>query len=140
MLTNTNAAGKIVLLQRGNCAFVQQAMNAQTAGAIAVIIYNNKDGGAMGMAAVATESLDQAAAQRLGREVTIPVVSISQADGGQLAAAQCGAYVPGACTAVFMSWDITRHALFLARKHHAPSCYGNHPMDRTGARRNVETR
>ena len=39
------------------------------------------------MAAVAAEHIDAAAAQRLGREVTIPVVSISQADGGQLAVA-----------------------------------------------------
>ena len=73
-LTNTNAAGKIVLLQRGNCTFVQKAMNAQTAGAIAVIIYNNQDGGPSKL-------------KGANPRITIPVVSISQTDGAQLAAA-----------------------------------------------------
>ena len=48
-LTNTNAAGTIVLVQRGNANFVEKAIHAQNAGATAVIVYNNVDGGPIGM-------------------------------------------------------------------------------------------
>jgi subtilisin family serine protease len=34
------ASGKILLLQRGTCTFVEKVQNAQTAGAIGVIVYN----------------------------------------------------------------------------------------------------
>ena len=44
-LAKTNVAGKIVLVERGGVNFVEQTMNAQAAGAIAVVIYNNQDGG-----------------------------------------------------------------------------------------------
>ena len=40
-LTNENVTGKIMLIQRGSCAFVEKAARAQSAGAAAVIIYNN---------------------------------------------------------------------------------------------------
>jgi hypothetical protein len=44
-ITNGDAlAGKIALIQRGACAFVEQVLNAQNVGAAAVIIYNNRDG------------------------------------------------------------------------------------------------
>ncbi len=35
------AAGKILLIQRGTCTFVEKLQNAQTAGATAVIVYNS---------------------------------------------------------------------------------------------------
>ena len=73
-LTNTTADGKVVLVKRGNATFVEKAMNAQNAGASAVIIYNNEDGPPLKMTG------DDA-------RITIPVVGISQADGTQLAAA-----------------------------------------------------
>src|SRR5690606_38885620 len=34
-------AGKIVILRRGTCPFVQKALNAQNAGAVAVIVVND---------------------------------------------------------------------------------------------------
>ena len=73
-LTNTNAAGNVVLVERGRVPFVDKATNAQATGATAVIVYNNEDGLPMRMVG------DDAA-------ITIPVVGISQADGTQLAAA-----------------------------------------------------
>ena len=38
----SNMTGKIVLVRRGVCAFLQKALNAQTAGALAVIVTNNE--------------------------------------------------------------------------------------------------
>ena len=76
---NMNAAGKIVLVERGNVAFVEKAMNAQNAGAAAVIIYNNQDGGPVPGDGLPFHAWNE--------QVTIPVISISQTDGAQLAAA-----------------------------------------------------
>jgi hypothetical protein len=83
-LTNTNIVMRwdknMVLVKRSVSAdFVEQAMNAQNAGATAVIIYNNDDGGPMGMGKYGNASLAAA--------VTIPVASMSQSDGIKLAAA-----------------------------------------------------
>lgn len=63
-----NVSGKIALIRRGNCAFVDKARAAQAAGAVAVIVSNNVSGGPPGMAGTAAD-------------VTIPVVGISQGDG-----------------------------------------------------------
>ena len=78
-LTNAAADGNVVLVKRGNIPFVEKAMNAQNAGATAVIIYNNEDGPPQGMSD--NGDYETAAA------ITIPVVSITQADGTHLAAA-----------------------------------------------------
>jgi len=59
-------AGKIALLQRGDLTFTVKAMNAQLAGAAAVIIYNNQAGGFSG---------------QLQQAINIPVASISIEDG-----------------------------------------------------------
>lgn len=67
-------AGKFALISRGNCQFSEKAYNAQLAGAVAVIIYNNTSGGPVGMAAGNNAA-----------SVTIPVIMISQADGIALA-------------------------------------------------------
>ena len=80
-LTNTNADGNVVLVERGGGPFVEKAMNAQLAGAIAVVIFNNVAGGPMKMGAVDAQQADVATG------ITVPVVSISKADGIQLAAA-----------------------------------------------------
>lgn len=61
--------GKIALVSRGTCEFGLKALNAQNAGAIAVIVYNNV-GGLIGMAAGAD-----------GAEVTIPAVFMSNTNG-----------------------------------------------------------
>ena len=67
-LTN-DLTGKIALVSRGTCEFGLKALNAQNAGAIAVIIYNNV-GGLIGMAAGSD-----------GADVTIPAVFLSKIDG-----------------------------------------------------------
>lgn len=64
-----NLAGKIVLIDRGTCPFVDKVLAAQAAGAVGVIIANNVAGiFAMGGTGA----------------VTIPVSMISQADGNTL--------------------------------------------------------
>src|SRR4029078_12253157 len=50
-VTNAAAvAGKIAVIDRGVCLFVEKAKNAQNAGAIGVLILNNVAPGAPGMA------------------------------------------------------------------------------------------
>jgi hypothetical protein len=67
--------GKIALIRRGTCEFGAKALNAEKAGAIAVIIYNRVDAtatppnGPVGMAAGA-----------VGADVTIPTAMISLED------------------------------------------------------------
>lgn len=62
--------GNIAVIQRGTCEFGVKVLNAENAGAVAVIVINNIAGGAsvMGPGAV-------------GNTVTIPSFMISQADG-----------------------------------------------------------
>lgn len=63
--------GKIALIQRGTCAFTDKVNNAASAGATGVIIYNN-------VAGALSASVPG---------VTVPVLSISNADGKALLAA-----------------------------------------------------
>ncbi len=81
-LTNAAAvAGKIVLLDRSaTCAMPVQAQNAQLAGAIGVIIANNAAGPAPPLRGAAPT-------------VTIPVTSITQAQGTTLKAAIAGGVI-----------------------------------------------
>jgi hypothetical protein len=65
--------GKIAFLYRGDCEFGRKALNAQQAGAAAVLMVNNVPGDPVGMGAGA-----------VGSQVTIPVVMISDADGATL--------------------------------------------------------
>ncbi|HET7498769.1 MAG TPA: PA domain-containing protein [Candidatus Eisenbacteria bacterium] len=67
IVNGAQIAGKIALIDRGTCTFVAKAAAAQAAGAIAVIIGNNVAGAPPGMTGV-------------DPSVTIPVVSITQAD------------------------------------------------------------
>ena len=69
--TDQNLDGKVALIDRGECPFVDKVMNAQRAGAIAVIIANNVSTGAIGMGGD-------------GPNVRIPAVSVSMADGALL--------------------------------------------------------
>ncbi len=73
-LTN-DLTGKVAVLYRGTCEFGLKALNAQNAGAIAVIIINNSDGAPVGMGGGAS-----------GASVTIPVVMITSTDGALLKA------------------------------------------------------
>lgn len=71
-VTNGGAVnGKIALIDRGDCAFVVKVLNAQNAGAIAVVMVQND-----GSAPFAMGGNDPA--------ITIPSVMISQADGTTL--------------------------------------------------------
>ena len=65
--------GNIVLMNRGTCTFVQKALNAQNAGAVAAVIANNT-AGPLTMAGVEPN-------------VVIPTVGITQALGASLRAA-----------------------------------------------------
>ncbi|OJH39510.1 hypothetical protein BON30_18615 [Cystobacter ferrugineus] len=72
-LTNAAAvSGKIAFIDRGGCTFVRKIRNAQSAGAVGVIIANNASGafGAMDIAP----------------DITIPSLYITQADGNELRA------------------------------------------------------
>jgi hypothetical protein len=73
-ITNGSAlAGKIAIIDRGTCNFSDKALNAQTAGAKAVLFANNQ-AGAITPGGTPTSP------------VTIPVIAISQADGAKLKA------------------------------------------------------
>ena len=71
---NSAFIGSIVLIERGGCEFGLKALNAQNSGAIAVIIYNNNNN---------NQPLSMAAGA-VGDDVTIPVFSMSGADGNDL--------------------------------------------------------
>lgn len=66
-------AGKIAFVDRGTCGFAVKAKNAQLAGAKGVIIGNNQAGGAIGLGGT-------------DATVTIPAISVSQADGAAIKA------------------------------------------------------
>jgi extracellular elastinolytic metalloproteinase len=66
--------GKVAILRRGECPFVEKVLNAQAAGAIAVIVVNNvADPAYVGMSGA-------------DASITIPAVFVSQADGEALIA------------------------------------------------------
>ena len=75
-ITNGDAlVGKIALIQRGTCVFVEKVLNAQNMGAAAVIIYNDRGGNV-----ITTMSGDDDGHNILA-------VFISENDGNALAAA-----------------------------------------------------
>ncbi len=80
----TNGAsisGKIALIRRGTCTFIQKCTNATNAGAVAVIMINNVSGNPAPMGGTDTNG-----------DVIIPSVAISKTDGDALVAAlQSGA-------------------------------------------------
>eukprot|EP01050_Picozoa_sp_SAG11_P000375 SAG11_NODE_11_length_27870_cov_16.327428_2_plen_143_part_00 len=83
-LTKLTAYGKVVLVSNlpFEISFVEKAMNAQNAGATAVIIYDNED-------ALFYVPFNRwhYGAHKMAAAITIPVVGITQEDGTQLAAA-----------------------------------------------------
>jgi extracellular elastinolytic metalloproteinase len=74
LINGAQLAGKIAYFDRGGCTFVAKVQNAQSFGAVAVIIANNQQGGAMSMGGTDNGT------------VSIPVLSISQADGNSIKA------------------------------------------------------
>jgi|GEM_PF-277219 len=98
-----DVAGKVAFVKRGEITFVEKGQNAQAAGAIACIVYNNQDG-AINMVTDAS--------------ITIPFVIISKADGEIIEAAGSGEIYIGTETALiptpaggqpcdFSSWGTT---------------------------------
>jgi len=74
-LTNGGAmAGKIAIIMRGNCAFVDKVQNAQDAGAVAAIIVNNVAGAPFVMGGTQAS-------------ITIPAIMVSDVDGAAIIAA-----------------------------------------------------
>lgn len=73
--------GKIAVIRRNTCSFAQKALNAQDAGAIAVIIVNREDATNISMTGG-----DPATPPVLGLSVTIPVVMVKKSDGDALIA------------------------------------------------------
>lgn len=73
-----NLTGKIAVIYRNTCEFGAKALNAQNAGAVAVIILN-REPGVIAMGAGAS-----------GANVTIPVVMIQDTDGALITAAMAG--------------------------------------------------
>ena len=65
-------SGKIALIDRGACTFWEKIYNAQQAGAIGVIVMNNRDGAANNMGGTP------------GQEINIASVHVTQAQGAQL--------------------------------------------------------
>lgn len=74
-LTAGSLNGKIVLIRRGTCAFIDKVINAQNAGALAVIVMNN----AAGAGAIVMGGTDPGT-------ITIPSIMISKEDGDLLVA------------------------------------------------------
>lgn len=74
-ITNPSAlAGKIALVDRGMCTFVIKTLNAQAAGAIAVVVADNVDGSPPGGLGGSDPT------------ITIPAVRVTKADGATLRA------------------------------------------------------
>jgi len=70
LVNGGDVEGKIAVIYRGSCPFSQKALNAQNAGAIAVLLISNGDDLAINMQG-----------GTLGTLVTIPVTMISQSSG-----------------------------------------------------------
>src|SRR3989442_5752247 len=72
---SSSLAGKIALIRRGACGFYNKAINAQRAGAIGVVLYNDRPGALSPTVAPVPAGLEP---------VTIPVAAITAADGASI--------------------------------------------------------
>lgn len=68
LVNAANISGKIAVVDRGECTFVQKAQNAQNAGAIALLVLNNVPDAPINMGGEATN-------------ITIPLLMVTQATG-----------------------------------------------------------
>lgn len=73
---SNNVSGKIAVVRRGDCSFVEKVLGAQEGGAVGVIIVNN----------IAGAPLPFGGSDAVGNAVTIPAVMVSKADGDLLIA------------------------------------------------------
>lgn len=78
-----DVSGSIILVERGGYTFVEKAVNAQTAGAVAIIIYNDESAGVPMEMGGSCEEIDSDGTphETLMESITIPVLSIGHADG-----------------------------------------------------------
>lgn len=72
LVSAAEMAGKIALVDRGQCTFIEKVLRMQDAGAIAVIVVNNQPGAPI------------APGGGGGGDITIPTVMVSQADGSAI--------------------------------------------------------
>ena len=75
IINSNEVNGHIALVYRGDCTFVQKSINAQAAGAVAIVMISNSP-----------DALIQLGGSILGNDVTIPVFLIAQADGALIRA------------------------------------------------------
>eukprot|EP01023_Acetabularia_acetabulum_P053836 TRINITY_DN6041_c0_g1_i11.p1 TRINITY_DN6041_c0_g1~~TRINITY_DN6041_c0_g1_i11.p1 ORF type:complete len:599 (-),score=116.45 TRINITY_DN6041_c0_g1_i11:1051-2847(-) len=69
----------IVLIQRGTCLFAEKTLNAQTAGAVAVVIYDNKEEEILTMANPSNKEASERA-----DKIIIPTVFLAKSAGDSL--------------------------------------------------------
>ncbi|MBI3229035.1 MAG: S8 family serine peptidase [Burkholderiales bacterium] len=128
--TNTAAAGKVCLIQRGTVDFATKVTNCQTSGGVGAIVYNNAAGsfgGTLGTtvttipSATASDTDGAAMKAKVGQSATVAVVATNYAfyDGTSMAtphaaavAALVWSYYP-TCTAAQMRTTLTKSALDL---------------------------
>ncbi len=95
-INGADIAGKIALVDRGSCEFGIKCLNAENAGAIAVIVFNNAAGaGTIAMGAGAN-----------GDAVTIPAVMLSYEDGQAFRAELANGAVNVTIGAVKFTYDL----------------------------------
>ena len=100
-------AGNIALIQRGTCTFGEKAVNAEAAGAAAVIIFNEGQPGR-------TAAFDGT----LGAPVGIPVIGVSFALGQEFAAGGVTAHVKvDAISEPRMTENVFAETKFGSKKH-----------------------
>jgi PKD repeat protein len=90
LINFADVSGNIAVVQRGGCNFTTKALNAQNAGATAVIVINNVAG-----------TIDMAGTDI---NVTIPAVMISQSDGNTLLASINNGDQPQALLGIQNEW------------------------------------
>ena len=102
----SDVAGKIALIDRGGCVFLQKAQNAQAAGAAGVLIVNNQPAGVAGMAGD-------------DPSMTIPTLMIAQPDGAAIKANLPGVQVAFVLDRTRLAGANERHQVRL----YAPAVY-----------------
>lgn len=117
----SDVTGKIAIVDRGTCTFKTKALNVQNAGGIAMVLVNNAAGVPPGMGDDAT----------ITTPITIPVLSVTQADGAALRAdVQAGQNAATLFRKQFQELDGSLDSTLIAHEfghylHHRLSLCGN---------------
>ncbi len=128
--TNTGAAGKVCLIQRGTVDFATKVTNCQTSGGVGAIVYNNAAGsfgGTLGTSvttipsATATDTDGAAMKAKVGQSATVKVTATNYAfyDGTSMATPHAAAVAAlvwsynTKCTAAQMRISLTKSAVDL---------------------------